>query len=104
MPIQLTRRELAMVGASTLSGSAVPFSAQPAENAVGVPKVSRAFPPGFLWAPLRPPIRLKVRSPRMAVAPQSGTRSRIRRERSGMGTMETWLTITTTGTEMTCSP
>ena len=51
MPIQLTRRELAMGGASTLAGSetAVPFSARPTENAIGEPKDSRAFPPGFLW-------------------------------------------------------
>jgi hypothetical protein len=51
MPIPLTRRELAMVGASTLVGSetAVPFSARPTENAIGKPKDSRAFPPGFLW-------------------------------------------------------
>jgi hypothetical protein len=40
-----------MVGASTLAGSetAVPFSARPIENAIGEPKDSRAFPPGFLW-------------------------------------------------------
>jgi beta-glucosidase len=51
MPIQLTRRELAMVGASTLAGSetAGPLTTRPAENAVGVSKDSRAFPPGFLW-------------------------------------------------------
>jgi beta-glucosidase len=51
MPIQLTRRELAMVGASTLAGSetAVSFSDRPTENAIGEPKDSRAFPPGFLW-------------------------------------------------------
>jgi beta-glucosidase len=50
MPIQLTRRELAMVGALTLAGSetAVPFSARATENAIGKPN-SRAFPPGFLW-------------------------------------------------------
>jgi hypothetical protein len=51
MPIQLTRRELAMVGASTLAGSetAVSFSDRPTANAIGEPKDSRAFPPGFLW-------------------------------------------------------
>ena len=51
MPIQITRRELAIVGASTLPGSetAVPFSARPTESAIGEPKNSRAFPPGFLW-------------------------------------------------------
>jgi beta-glucosidase len=51
MPIRFTRRELAMVGASTLGASetAVPFAARPAESAVGAPRDSRAFPAGFLW-------------------------------------------------------
>jgi beta-glucosidase len=51
MPIQLTRRKLATIGASTLAGSVttVPFSARPTESAVGEPKDSPAFPPGFVW-------------------------------------------------------
>ena len=51
MPTRFTRRELAMVRASTLRASetGVPFAAWPAEDAVDAPKNSRAFPAGFLW-------------------------------------------------------
>jgi len=51
MPTRFTRRELAMVGASTLRASetAVPFAARPAENAADAPKDPRAFPAGFFW-------------------------------------------------------
>ena len=105
MPIQLTRRELAMGGASTLAGSetAVPFSARPTENAIGEPKDSRAFPPGFLWGTATAAYQIEGAVTEDGRAPPSGTRSRTRRERSGMRTMETSPTITITGTEMTCS-
>jgi hypothetical protein len=51
MPIRFTRRELAMVGASTVGASEtlVPSAVRPAEGAAGAPRDSRAFPAGFLW-------------------------------------------------------
>ena len=51
MPTRLTRRQLAMVGASALGASApaVPSDARPGDGAAAGREDSRAFPAGFLW-------------------------------------------------------
>ena len=51
MPAQLTRRQLAAVGASALgaSATAAPSSARPDDGAAAAREASRAFPTGFHW-------------------------------------------------------
>jgi Glycosyl hydrolase family 1 len=51
MPTRFTRRQLSMVGASTLgaSATAAPSGARPGDGAAAGRETSRAFPAGFLW-------------------------------------------------------
>src|SRR5260370_31831322 len=51
MPRRLTRRQLAMAGASAVgaSAAATPFGGRPGDAAGTEREASRAFPAGFLW-------------------------------------------------------
>ena len=107
MPTRFTRRELAMVGASTLRGRRKPRSRSPLGRLrmrPTRPKIRALFLQDFSGARPRPPTRSRAPSTRTGEGARSGIRSRTRREKSGTTTTRTSPTITIAATRKTCGP